>query len=380
MAKIKISQKQYNTILLHEQESRLKTSSDIITETLEIGPEVLEEGWKEVVLGVAMMLGVGLSGQNKAMAQDAVKNAQTMSQVKATLEDTAKTQELADYMKEKGMKDPSALLAKNAETVIDKYNKIAKDNKINYRVDVKAVDNLKALQSGLKSGYAVKDIKKTTDTIQHQAQAPVKVQDTLAIDFGSDNMFITGGYTLSPAGIDVITIAVKEIEKQGGKILSAEIESSTDAERIVKFISEEDPTGNIKLSDLRTKSVHDLLVSLAGDVSMKHKEIPNNGAHVVSTQDFLKVSGDANATAELRQKSKEFRYVTIKIVAVFEDSSTTHNLPTPEVINNYRVELVKVIDSSGSGRKIRTKTKFPNKQWKCKKKTNNTKSGDCYTF
>ena len=354
MAKIKISQKQYNTILLHEQESRLKTSSDIITETLEIGPEVLEEGWKEVVLGVAMMLGVGLSGQNKAMAQDAVKNAQTMSQVKATLEDTAKTQELADYMKEKGMKDPSTLLAKNAERVIDRFNKIAQDNHLKYRVDVKAVDNLQALESGLKSGYAVKDIKSTSDTTQVPAPAPVKIQDTVDINFGSDNMFITGGYTLSPAGIDVITMAVKEIEKQGGKILSAEIESSTDAERIVKFISEEDPTGNIKLSDLRTKSVHDLLVSLAGDVSMKHKEIPNNGAHVVSTQDFLKVSGDANATAELRNKTKEFRYVTIKIVVLIESVDSTQK-PVLEIIKDYRFELVKVIQTTSNNRRLKQK-------------------------
>jgi len=378
MAKIKISQKQYNTILLHEQESRLKTSSDIITETLEIGPEVLEEGWKEVVLGVAMMLGVGLSGQNKAMAQDAVKNAQTMSQVKATLEDTTKTQELANYMKEKGMKDPSTLLAKNAERVIDRFNKIAQDNHLKYRVDVKAVDNLQALESGLKSGYAVKDIKSTSDTTQAPAPAPVKIQDTVDINFGSDNMFITGGYTLSPAGIDVITIAVKEIEKQGGKILSAEIESSTDAERIVKFISEEDPTGNIKLSDLRTKSVHDLLVSLAGDVSMKHKEIPNNGAHVVSTQDFLKVSGDANATAELRNKTKEFRYVTIKIVVLIESVDSTQK-PVLEIIKDYRFELVKVIQTTSNNRKVKTKTKWPNKQWKCKV-AKGGKPGSCYTF
>jgi flagellar motor protein MotB len=379
MAKIKITQKQYNTILLREQEGRLMGSGEIITETLEIGPEVLEEGWKEVVLGVAMMLGVGLSGQNKAMAQTAVKNAQTMAQVKATLEDTAKTQELADYMEEKGMKDPSALLSKNAERVIDRFNKIAQDNNIKYRVDVKAVDNLQALQSGLKSGYAVKDIQSTSDTVQTPAAAPVKIQDTLNINFGSDNMFITGGYTLSPAGIDVVTIAIKQIEKQGGKILSAEIESSTDAERVPKFISKEDPTGNIKLSDLRTKSIHDLITSLAGDVSIRHREIPNNGSHVVSTQEFLKVSSDANATAELRVKTKEFRYVIIKLVVLMEKPNVAPDEPRTKIIKDYRFELVKVIDTTGNSRKIKTKTKWPHKQWKCKKASKN-KPGDCYTF
>jgi len=354
-------------------------SGEIITETLEIGPEVLEEGWKEVVLGVAMMLGVGLSGQNKAMAQTAVKNAQTMAQVKATLEDTAKTQELADYMEEKGMKDPSALLSKNAERVIDRFNKIAQDNNIKYRVDVKAVDNLQALQSGLKSGYAVKDIQSTSDTVQTPAAAPVKIQDTLNINFGSDNMFITGGYTLSPAGIDVVTIAIKQIEKQGGKILSAEIESSTDAERVPKFISKEDPTGNIKLSDLRTKSIHDLITSLAGDVSIRHREIPNNGSHVVSTQEFLKVSSDANATAELRVKTKEFRYVKLKIIAVFE-GDTTKEKPIVEIIKTYRAELVQVIYQSTKNRQIKSKITWPFSKYKCEtKKVKNAGKTSCWS-
>lgn len=384
MAKIRISQKQYDAIILHEKETRLDASRSIINENLDESTQLLEEGWKEVVLGVAMMLGVGLTGQNKAIAQDAVKNATTMSQVKATLEDTAKTQELVDAMKEKGMKDPSATLAKNAEKVVDEFNKIAANNGLKYKVDVKAVNNLQALNSKLKQGYALKNAEISTDTVKSDGNVstPITIQDTIDVELGTDNLFVTAGYTLSPAGIDTVTIAMDEIKKQGGKILSVEIESSTDAEQIPKFKSENDPTGNIKLAELRTKSVSDLVAALDSGVSISHREIPNNGSNVVSTQDFLRVGKDAKATTMLRDKTSEFRYVKIKIIAVFESKDSTETPKPDQIIKNYRFELVKVIESVGKTRNIKTKVHFKHKKFKCKKsnKTGKKILDACTTF
>ena len=368
MAKIKITQKQYDTILLREQESRLSVYRPIITETLDPSAELLEEGWREVVLGVAMMLGVGLTGQNKLIAQDAVKNAQTMSQIKSTLEDSTKIGELVDLLKEKGMKDPEGKLVQNAEKVVDEFNKISDNNDLKYKVDVKAVNNIQALKGKLGQGYALKGIEKTTDTVKGIHKVPVSVTDTLEISLGSDNLFVTGGFTLSPNGIDSITIAIDEIKKQGGKIESVSIESSTDAERIVKFMNENDPTGNIKLANLRTQSVSNLIGSI-DSVPITHREIPNNGSHVVSTQDFLKVAKDPKATASLREKTSEFRYVKIKIVATFEPTDSDSTLTKPDqIITKYRFELVKVNEATGKNNKITTKTTFKNKKFKCTKK------------
>jgi hypothetical protein len=373
MAKIKITQKQYTTILLHEQEARLMGSGDIITETLEVGPEVLEEGWKEVVLGVAMMLGVGLSGQNKAIAQDVVKNAQTMAQVKATLEDTAKTQELVDLLKQKGMKNPEQTLANNAEKVVDEFNKIAKDNGINPRMSVKTVHTLQALKGGLEQGYALKKADMTADTVQGQETI---IKDVMNIDFISDGLFVTGGFTLSQAGIDTITVAINEIKKQGGKILNVEIESSTDAERTPKFINKNDPTGNIQLASLRTKSVSDLINSLESGISFTHREIPNNGSHVVSSQEFQQASNNPEELKNLRVKSSEFRYVKLKFTVEF---SSTTKAPPIKIIQNYRFELVKVIDGTAKTHKITTKTQFKHKKYKCPKIKGHTKSVQCWT-
>lgn len=372
MPKLKITQEQYSRILIREQEARLMTSSDFLNENLNESTQMLEEGWREVVLGVAMMLGVGLTGQNKAMAQDAVKNETTMAQIKSTLEDESRVGELVDALKTKGMKDPESKLAQNAEKVMDAYNRIAADDDIKYRVDTKVVTNLQQLKGKLGQGYAIKNAEMSTDTVHNQqADAPIiTVTDTMEINLGSDNLFVTGGFTLSPAGIDTIKMSIDAIKAQGGTIQSVEVESSTDAEEIVKFKSKDDPTGNIKLANLRTQSITNELQKLGVDSNITHREIPNNGAEVVSTKEFLKVAKDPKATAALREKTSEYRYVKIKIIATFESNPEIPDGPkdVPTVIKNYRFELVKVIESTGKTRKITTKAHFGNKKFKCSKK------------
>ena len=376
MKKLKITKKQYNTILLHEQKSRLSTSNSVIGENLDSSTQLLEEGWKEVVLGVAMMLGVGLTGQNKAIAQNAVKNAETMSQIKSTLEDETKLKELVDAFKEKGMKDPTAKLSKNAEMVMTKYNKIASDEKLPYKVSTKVVDNLQDLAGKLDRGYALTKADMTTDTIKGaETKTIVSIKDTVDIKFGSDNFFVTGGYTLSENGNKIINDAIDAIKNKGGKIIGVEIESSTDAEEIVKFKSESDPTGNIKLAELRTKSVADKINTLVSDVSISHREIPNNDSQEVSTQDFLRVAKDPIKTKELRDKTHEYRYVKVKITAVFDSEKTVIKTGIENIIKDYRFELVRVIDNSTKDTDIPTKPNFPNKKFKCKKG-----GTDCYTF
>jgi outer membrane protein OmpA-like peptidoglycan-associated protein len=368
MTKIKITQTQYNAILLREQQSRLKASSNILNENIATDPELLEEGWKEVVLGVAMMLGVGLTGQNKAMAQDAVKNASTMAQIKATLEDSSKVAELSDLLEKKGMKNADEKLADNAEQVMDQFNDIAKHNNIKYHVDTKVVTNLQGLKGKLNQGYALKNAEISNDTTHAtQQNQTVLITDTMEINLGSDNLFVTGGFTLSPAGKDTIKMAIEEIAKQGGKIQSVEIESSTDAEEIVKFMTKDDPTGNIKLSNLRTQAISNELSSLGVNNDITHREIPNNGSDVVNTQQFLKVAKDPKATAMLREKTSEFRYVKLKIVATFETKPEKDPTDITTVVHKYRFELVKVTESTGKARKIKTSTHFKQKKFKCKR-------------
>jgi hypothetical protein len=364
MTKIRITSEQYKSILLREQESRLMASENVLNENIDLGPELLEEGWKEVLLGVAMLMGVGLTGVNKAVAQDALKNSQTMAQIKATLEDENKTQELAKAFEEKGMKNPDALMAKNAEKIKDNFNKVADDNKINYKVSNKVVDNLSSLDVELARGYALKKSEISADTVKGAAiKTVVTIRDTVELELGNDNLFSSGGFTLNSDGVGIITNTLDSIQNSGGRIISLNIESSTDAERTPKFISNDDPTGNIKLASLRTKSVSDLISSLDSNVSITHREIPNNGSDVVSTSQFLKVKDNKAALEGLREKTSEFRYVKIKMVVEFKQELPEENPKPEEIVKKYRFELSKVFISSDKSKKL----KFKNKKVSCKK-------------
>ena len=390
MAKLKITKEQYNRILIREQQARLKASSNVLNENLSTNPELLEEGLRDVVLGVAMMLGIGLTGQNEVIAQDAVKNETTMAQIKATLEDEGKVEELANQLEESGMKNANEKLADNAEQVMDQFNEIAKDNKIKYKVDIKVVTNLQGLKGKLNQGYALKNAEMSTDTVKSNQEKPnVLITDTMEINLGSDNLFVTGGFTLSPAGVDTIKMSIESIIAQGGKIQSVEVESSTDAERIdpdgplgsvlklprtkseanmtEKELTEEALNANLKLANLRTQSVTNLLASLGVEGNVTHKEIASNGREEVSTVAFFKARKNPVLTKQLREKTSEFRYVKLKIVATFDIPDTTANVDVPKLVQHYRFELVKVTESTGTVRKIKTSTHFKQKKFKCKK-------------
>jgi flagellar motor protein MotB len=377
MAKIKITSEQYKSILLREQESRLNASGNVLNENLELGPELLEEGWKEVLLGVALLMGVGLTGINKTMAQNALKDEQTMSQIKATLEDENKTRELAKAYEEKGMKNPDTLLAKNAEKIKNKFNEVAADNKISYNVSTRVVDNLTSLDVELARGYALKKSEISSDTIKgNTTKTIVTIKDTVELELGNDNLFITGGYTLSSNGVNVITSAMDSIKDSGGRIISINVESSTDAERVLKFKTDEDPTGNIQLASLRTKSVTNLITDLDSNVTITHREIPNNGSDVVSTSQFLKVKDDKVALNALREKTSEYRYVKIKMVVEYKQELPEENPKPEDIIKKYRFELAKVFISSDKKNKVT----FKNKKVSCKHhKSKHRGSVSCFT-
>lgn len=385
MTKLRISEKQYNAILLREQESRLNAFRDTLFEGATLDKALLEEGAKDWILGAAMIIAQALgsnamaqSGHNKVIADKAVHDKAVMAQIKSTLEDSTKTADLVSAMETLGMKNPTDLLAKNAKAVTDEFNRVSNDNKIGYHLDTRAVTNLQALNTKLAQGYALKGGTETSDTVKH-ATPSITIKDTLDINFGSDNFFVSGGYELTPEGMDSIKSAIEAVHAQGGKILSVNVESSTDAERMIKFKSETDPTGNIELATLRAKSVIDFVNTMADGAHITHREIPNNGSDVVSTKDFLRSSADKEVTQTLRQKTAQFRYVKLSITAVFESAGATDT--PPQIIKHYRYEVVKVIANTGEAKKINSHGSFKQKQFKCNKvKVKDVVTQACETF
>lgn len=365
MSKIKITPKQYNAIIFSEQ----------LDKSLSNG-ELLEEGWKEVVLGTAMLMGVGLSGINKISAQNALKNDSVMSQIKQTLEDENKIKELSKAFADKGMKNPDSLIVKNAKKAVNQFNKLAQEHDKTYRVSEKAVETLESLDAELKKGYALKKAEIESDTTQNETKSTtIIIKDSLNLTLNNDKTFISGGYTLSSGGVDSITSLIDNIKKLKGKVLSVSIESSTDAEPMPKFKTEYDQTGNIKLAELRTKSIADLLTNLEDDVRITHREIPNNGSEVVDYKEFLQSANDKELLNSLRAKTAKFRYVKMSLTVQFEDM-VNEDVKPEIVIQKFRFELAKVIDID-KGINENKPIFFKHKKTSCKR---SKKVIQCFTF
>lgn len=323
--------------------------------------ETLEEGWKEVLLGVSLMLGVNLSNQGKALAQDITKNKETMSQIKDVIEDSSKTTELINLMKEKGFKNPGELISKNSDNLIKKYNEISDENNLNYKVNKTSAISLRDLNSKLQQGYAISKIDTRTEK---ETAAPIKkytIKDFLEVNLNSDNLFKTGSYELSQIGKDSIISIFNEIKAQNGTILKIEIESSTDAERI--------SYGNKKLAELRNESVSNLINSLiTQDSTFETTKIekPDNGSNVVSAQEFYNARNNKEELKNLRIKTSEFRYSKLKIDVLYVSESEMQIINPQEITTKYRVELVKVCYNNRGVIKMDRGPIFPKKKMSCK--------------
>jgi len=324
--------------------------------------ETLEEGWKEVLLGVSLMLGVNLSNQGKALAQDITKNKETMSQIKDVIEDTTKTTELINLMKEKGFKNPGELISKNADNLIKNYNEISDNNNLNYKVNKTSAISLRDLNSKLQQGYAISKIDTRTEKETDGSVKKYTIKDALEINLNSDNLFKTGSYELSQIGKDSIISIFNEIKAQNGTILKMEIESSTDAERI--------SYGNKKLAELRNESVSNLINSLISQDSIFETikiEKPDNGSNVVSAQEFYNARNNKEELKNLRIKTSEFRYSKLKIDVLFiPQMDIIKPQPDEKEIVKYRVELIKVCYNSKGVIKMDRGPIFPKKKMSCK--------------
>ena len=100
---------------------------------------------KEVVLGVALLLGVKLSGLNNELAHKYIVDDKVIGQIKNILGDEFKTKELIKNMEEKGMSDVKTLLTKKAEEVVKNFDKFCGPEKHDADANIKIINNLNNL-------------------------------------------------------------------------------------------------------------------------------------------------------------------------------------------------------------------------------------------
>jgi len=123
MKRLKITNEQYDRIILHEQKSR------ILMETEQKG---LNHS-NDILLGIAKLMGLNIKGFNSTIADNAVKNKDTMKMIKNSLENTSKRQELIDDLISKGLVEPNMLY--KADSISSNFNKYSKENDLGYTMD-----------------------------------------------------------------------------------------------------------------------------------------------------------------------------------------------------------------------------------------------------
>jgi len=315
--KLTITESQLEIIINHIQESDKK--------------EVLEEGWKEVVLGTAMLLGIGLSGANAQTANNALDNAQILQQIEQTL-DSEKIQKLAQTLEKAGYENAMEKIEKNAAKLEANFNKAAEKKGLELTLKMTDETDVKSIEDRLRQGYAVSDVIIKTDTILPK-DSVVLVQDTIDIDYNSDAMFITAGFELNDETTQDITQTIKDIENTGGKIVKVYIESSTDREPI--------QMGNEKLAQLRANSIKDLLESngVEGDISITTK--------ADSGPDMYSRTMSKEQRQQARTETAQYRYTKVKIIVIIPVKSSD-NETVVKVVERLEVQLVKARIPSNS--------------------------------
>jgi flagellar motor protein MotB len=323
----------------------------ILTEQA-LNDTLLNESWKDVLLGIALLTGVGLNQSQAQTAKKALSNDDVKSKIEATLQDTTTlnkiTKNLSPEIKEK--------ITKNADKALNDLE--SKRGRVTSTV--KAKDD-KQLTSRLKQGYALTDVDTKSDTIQGK-DTVITYTESLDFSIKSDGMFVTGGYDLSPEGIKSIQAIKDSIEQVGGQIESITIEASTDKEPI--------KMGNQKLAELRTESISKYFSDVDSiDVDIKPDQGPN-----IYTKTMSKSERDS-----ARKETAEYRYVKITINATYQDTISNTVEPEMKVIEKNTYTLVKTINKKTGGN-VKIKRKGPPRikhRRKCKK---NKGVDKCETF
>lgn len=132
MAKLKITNEQYNRLILKEHDSRIlnETESSLNTSN-------------DILLGLARIMGVNLTGFNSHKAESIIKDSSKMSELKKIIQNPEKRQGLIDDLNNKGMINPNDKVLYKSTDIADNFNKISKENGFDYKIDANGlIDNL----------------------------------------------------------------------------------------------------------------------------------------------------------------------------------------------------------------------------------------------
>lgn len=259
--------------------------------------EVLEEGFKETTLSIALLAGVSLGG-NKALAQKSLNKKDIQNKIEYVLNDSDLLNTTIDSLESMGYGDAERKIYSNAEKIKKELKKPLR------KVTKKEVKDYQTLTKKLKAGYAISGIQQ--DTLKKKIESYPEIEpsiDVYEIDLLSDNSFVTALYDVSDEMKNTISNFINEIKLNDGVIINITIESSTDKEPI--------KMGNEKLAKLRAQSIENFLNGLGIDSDIINiVTLPEQG------DDIYRQTMSSKERSDARKKTSKYRYVKIKIEAV----------------------------------------------------------------
>ena len=354
--KIKITEHQLSLIVNHINENK--------------DSELIEEGWKDVVLGLTLLANVaGVKAQTVDVSPDTIEKA---SKVQSKL-----PSKITNDNKDKLSKYFSAAEIEMSDENLEKLKGVDSE-----RIDTFDTKYAKTAKQKIKQGYAIERIEITKDTLISELPVETTLDTTINVDL-SDNLFGVGEYKMDINSENAYNLRyiMSMVEENGGKIVSITIDSSTDKQRLsdeleadvisaLKKMSSDDKdlSGNKGLSTLRNNEVRDYLVKDLGVDSS------------VIKQNILYDQGKGEDNAATPQDPSA-RYVRVTIDVSYDVAGLPSDSTAGKVTEKVYFVLVKKGENTGS--KKGGSKKYKSRDYRknsCKFKLPKGKSMSCPGF
>jgi len=346
--KIKITEHQLSLIVNHINKNK--------------DSELLEEGWKDVVLGLTLLANVaGVKAQTVDVSPDTIEKA---SKVQSKL-----PSKITNDNKDKLLKYFNAAEIEMSDENLEKLKDVDSE-----RIDTFNTKYAKTAKQKIKQGYAIERVEITKDTLISELPAETTIDTTINVDL-SDNLFGVGEYKMDINSENAYNLGyvVSMVEENGGKVISVTIDSSTDKQRLsdelraevisalkkmtiddgedddFEFVDDEDLSGNKGLSTLRNNEVRNYLVN---DLNVDSSVIKQN---------ILYDQGKGKDNAATPQDPSA-RYVIVKIVVSYDVAGLPSDSTVGKVAEDVYFVLIKKVEKTGSkksgGKKYRSNIKL----------------------
>jgi signal recognition particle subunit SEC65 len=324
-------------------ESQLKRLIELNKNSINELP-VLEEGFKDIVLGIALLTGVGLTGQNKIQAQSALDDKTTLNKIANVLQ-SDELKNVIDSLESAGMINPEEKIKQNADKITSELSQkgikvdLSKSLKIKEKKEVKAkANNYKELAKKLKQGYAITNISQDTiKAIANEVGSNIQVIDSIETPtYDLSELFNPGNFIISNEAKTELKSILDQLKEQDYIIVGIRITSSTDKQRLSANLSQRlkdlsYPEGNEGLSKIRNDQIKKALMNLGVNDSLIKQTIKYNEG-----------LGELNAVLP---QDPLARYIQLQIdVIKIQDDITKAKVKTEEDVIKSNFELVKLLD------------------------------------